>query len=202
MAATRQAEETRQRILSTALELFHSCSFKGTSVNQIVAEAGITKGALFHHFKGKNELGYAIVDELLAEEIKALWVTPLEGTTDPVTSIREILERMGEEVRRDPEALRRGCPVNNLSQEMSAVDEIFREKLKAVYALWLSALEEAFRAGLAAGTVKEGIDPFGTATVIVALFEGAAGLVKVHREEEFINTLGEALHSMLEGLRP
>lgn len=202
MSAVRQPEETRQRILCAALELFHSCSFKGTSVNQIVEAAGITKGALFHHFKGKNELGYAVVEELLGCEVRETWKVGLEGTTDPITSIREILRKIAEEVLQDPDICRRGCPVNNLSQEMSAVDEVFREKLKAIYLDWLSAVEAAFEAGLKAGTVKEGVDPRGTAATIVALFEGAAGLVKVHQDVAFIESLSSGIESMLEGLRP
>jgi len=170
-------------------------------VNQIVEAAGITKGALFHHFKGKNELGYAIVDELLSERIKSTWVTPLEGTTDPVATLGEILQKMGDELRENPEILRCGCPVNNLSQEMSAIDDTFREKLKGVYSIWIIALEQAFQAGLEAGTVKEGTDPHSVATVIVALLEGAAGLIKVHPEEAFITRLGQGMHTILEGLR-
>ncbi len=202
MSPVRQPEETRQRILGAAFELFHSCSFKGTSVNQIVDAAGITKGALFHHFKGKNELGYAVVDELLGTEIRRIWEEGLRDTTDPVTSVRNILKMMGDQVRDDPEVIKCGCPVNNLSQEMSAVDEVFREKLKAIYSVWIGLLETAFRSGLEAGTVKPDVDPYGVSAIIVALFEGSAGLIKVHQDDAFIDSLSAGIESILEGLRP
>ncbi len=202
MSPVRHPEETRQRILGAAFELFHSCSFKGTSVNQIVDAAGITKGALFHHFKGKNELGYAVVDELLGSEIRQIWVEGLKDSKDPITSVREILQGLRAQVELNPEILKCGCPVNNLSQEMSAVDDVFREKLKAVYTEWIAALETAFQAGIEAGTVKEGIDPHGVAATIVALFEGASGLIKVHMNTDFVDSLGLGIVSFLEGLRP
>lgn len=201
MSPTRQAEETRSRILRTALDLFHACSFKGTSVNQIVETAGITKGALFHHFKGKNELGYAVVDELLAGQINALWVEALQGTDDPVSTIQEILRGVSEEVVEDPDLMRCGCPVNNLSQEMSAVDDLFREKLKAVYDTWIHAIEVGFEAGIAAGTVKQGLSPKAAAASVVALFEGGAGLLKVQLDEAALHALGEGMSTMLEGFR-
>lgn len=202
MSPTRQSEETRQKILGTALGLFHSGSFKATSVNQIVDEAGVTKGALFHHFKGKNELGYAVVDELLREDIRRTWGEPLAESDDPISTITQIMEGMREQLRQNPEMLRCGCPVNNLSQEMSAVDEDFRRRLESVYQVWLKSLEGAFERGIAAGKVKSGTDPFAISTMVVALFEGAAGLIKVHRGEAFIESMRTGMLALFAGLRP
>ena len=58
--ATRKPENTRRKILEAAFAEFYKNGFQGGSINHIVEEAGATKGALFHHFKGKNDLGYAV----------------------------------------------------------------------------------------------------------------------------------------------
>jgi TetR/AcrR family transcriptional repressor of nem operon len=58
-------ESTRRRILAAAFAEFYKNGFQGGSLNHIVATAGATKGALFHHFAGKQELGYAVVDEII-----------------------------------------------------------------------------------------------------------------------------------------
>lgn len=188
--------------METALELFHHRTFGGTSVNEIVEKAGITKGALFHHFKGKNELGYAVVDELLRAEIKAIWEEKLLGTTDPITDLRTVLQGLAGQMRENPEMLRCGCPINNLTQEMSSVDEGFRQRLQLVYADWCAAIEAALRSGIAAGTVRANVDPRSTATTIVALFEGSVGLIKVHQSLEFMDKLAVGIVQFLEGLRP
>lgn len=202
MTPVRQPETTRARILETALELFHHRTFGGTSVNEIVEKAGITKGALFHHFKGKNELGYAVVDELLRAEVKAIWEEKLLGTTDPVTDLRKILQGLAGQMRENPEMLCCGCPINNLTQEMSSVDDGFRRRLQVIYADWFAAVEAAFRSGIAEGTVRANIDPRSTATTLVALFEGSVGLIKVHPSLEFMDTLAGGIIHFLEGLRP
>lgn len=202
MSSLRQPEITRAKILETALELFHHRTFGGTSVNEIVEKAGITKGALFHHFKGKNELGYAVVDELLRAEIKAIWEEKLLGTTDPITDLRTVLQGLAGQMRENPEMLRCGCPINNLTQEMSSVDEGFRQRLQLVYADWCAAIEAALRSGIAAGTVRANVDPRSTATTIVALFEGSVGLIKVHQSLEFMDKLAVGIVQFLEGLRP
>jgi AcrR family transcriptional regulator len=56
---------TRQKILEAAFAEFYKNSFQGGSLNQVVETAGTTKGALFHHFAGKQELGYAVVNEII-----------------------------------------------------------------------------------------------------------------------------------------
>ena len=86
--------------------------------------------AFFHYFATKNDLGYALVDELLKDIILDRWTRPLAAHKNPVkgiiTRFRKLLEATSEE------GLALGCPLNNLTQEMSSIDPIFRDKLGAV----------------------------------------------------------------------
>lgn len=202
MPSTRQAEDTRTKILETALELFHRGSFKGTSINLVVEKAGVTKGALFHYFKGKNELGYAVVDECIRQQILEYWVEPLATSVDPISDILFILDRFQEMMAEQPELIECGCPLNNLSQEMSAQDEEFRKRLLGLYELWQTALEKAFRAGIDAGNVKTEADPKPTAAILVALLEGSIGMIKVNRTAEHMAAIHEGLRIFLNLLRP
>ena len=187
--------------MQTALDLFHRSSFKGTSLNQIVAAAETTKGALFHHFKGKNELGYAIVDELLGAMMDAYWVIPLANSTDPVTDILGILAQMGKECHGDPEHFASGCPMNNLSQEMSSSDETFRLRLGAIYDRWEGAIAKAIASGIKAGNVRTDVDPIAFASILVALFEGAIGMIKVKQSPEHYGNMEKGIRSLLESIR-
>ena len=65
MPRVRDPKRTRRKILEASYREFYRHGFQGGSINRIVDAAGITKGALFHHFTGKNELGYAVLDELM-----------------------------------------------------------------------------------------------------------------------------------------
>lgn len=201
MAEVGKAEGTRAKILETALELFHRGSFKGTSINQVVEQAGITKGALFHYFKGKNELGYAVVDECIRAQIIDTWVKPLATSVDPISDLIGILDYFGEMMIEQPEIVKFGCPLNNLAQEMSTQDEGFRLRLVSLYQEWETALEKAFRAGIDAGNVKSDIDPSSTATAIVALMEGSIGLIKVSRDGEHIGKIDSGVRTVLQLLR-
>ncbi|MEM9158397.1 MAG: TetR/AcrR family transcriptional regulator [Verrucomicrobiota bacterium] len=202
MAPVRQPEETRMKILETALDLFHRGTFKGTSVNQIVDQAGITKGALFHHFKGKNELGYAVVDELLLGHVNEAWVEPLSTSVDPLSDLMAIINGFREEMEECAEVVECGCPLNNLSQEMSALDDEFRLRLLKLYNIWEEAIEKALRAGIDAGNVKADVDPLVMSKTLVALLEGCIGMIKVNRTMEHMMIIGAGIRTVLDSMKP
>jgi TetR/AcrR family transcriptional regulator, transcriptional repressor for nem operon len=77
MRRVNNPDATRAKILRAAFKEFYRHGFQGGSLNRIVDEAGTTKGSVFHHFEGKNALGYAVIDELLYEAIKNQWFKPL-----------------------------------------------------------------------------------------------------------------------------
>ena len=65
----RQAEETRQLLISTARALFTERGYAATSIEEIIQRAGVAKGALYHHFNGKNELFRAVYDAVQADAV-------------------------------------------------------------------------------------------------------------------------------------
>jgi AcrR family transcriptional regulator len=105
-------------------EVYHS-GFQGSDLEAILDRAGVTKGALYHHFENKEALGYAVVDEVLATMMRDKWLRPLEHAKNPIDALARIVRSTSTK----PEWLRRGCPINNLAQEMSPLDEGFRRRL-------------------------------------------------------------------------
>jgi len=63
----RQAEATRQLLVSVARELFTERGYAATSVEDIIQRAGVARGALYHHFPGKDALFRAVYDAVLAD---------------------------------------------------------------------------------------------------------------------------------------
>ena len=63
----RQAEATRQLLVSVARELFAERGYNGTSVEEIVQRAGVARGALYHHFPGKDALFRAVYEAVQAD---------------------------------------------------------------------------------------------------------------------------------------
>ena len=154
--ATAEKASTRDRILGTAFNEFYRHGFQGGSINRIVSDAGITKGALFHHFSGKNELGYQVVEEIIRPTVEENWINPLLDTDDPIRVLRQILYSMSEKAN---DNICQGCPLNNLAQEMSPRDEGFRARITAIYHDHRRAIKDALARGIKAGNVRKNVVP-------------------------------------------
>ena len=68
---------TRELLLGAAAREIHAHGFQAASLSRILAETGVTKGALYHHFPSKLALGYAVVDECYAPRLRKHWIDPL-----------------------------------------------------------------------------------------------------------------------------
>lgn len=199
--ATRQPDVTRQRILEAAFLEFYRNGFQGGNLNRIVRAAGVTKGALFHHFPSKQALGYAVVDDLIAPLLAQRWLDPVAGAEDPVAAIQGAFRRF---IREDIEsgAWAQGCPLNNLAQEMSPLDEGFRERIERLYASWRGTFAEALLEGAGRGVVRGAVDARQAAALLVMMQMGIWGTGKYSQEEALMVQGGEAACSYLETLRP
>ena len=65
--------DTRQALLTAARELFATDGFQATRTEEIVRRAGLTRGALYHHFRDKEDLFRAVYEEVTAEVTRSLW---------------------------------------------------------------------------------------------------------------------------------
>ena len=150
---TVQQLATRQVILEAAYEEIHVHGFQGASLSKILSSTNVTKGALYHYFPTKLELGYAVVDEILSEHIQQMWIHPLLEAEDPITAFQNIIMQAGSEITEDD--IQCGCPLNNLAQEMAPKDEGFRSRVEAVYRAWRKGIEKAFLKGQENGFVNK-----------------------------------------------
>jgi AcrR family transcriptional regulator len=198
-AVKRQPDQTRQKLLERAFEEIHRNGFRAASLDSILAEAGVTKGALYHHFASKAELGYAVVEEVVRPWMEQIW-RPITEAPNPIdAAMRVIRQRLRE---RAGMALTIGCPFNNLTQEMSGVDEGFRTRLSAILHDWREAMADAMRRGQANGTVCADVDPRAAAAFVISSVEGCVGMAKASQSKEFLEAGFHGLIEYLEHLRP
>lgn len=194
----RDPEKTRACILDAAFKEIYHHGFHATSVDDIVAKTGMTKGAFFSHFHTKNELGYVLVDEILREMTLDRWIRPLAAYKDPVQGIIIRFKKIIESTPDEHMGL--GCPLNNLAQEMSAVDPVFREKLLGVLKLWIDETERYLKKAQADGYLKPNVNTRQVAEFVVTVEEGALAMAKNLRDRKLYWSLYESLKRYLESL--
>jgi len=198
MGRPRDAEKTRSEILRVAFGEIYEHGFQATSVNDIVAKTNVTKGAFFHYFPTKNDLGYALADEILRDMMVDRWIKPLNAYRNPVQGMVKTYRKLMEATT--DEELSLGCPLNNLTQEMSAVDPVFRDKLRGVLQTWIDETEKHLRRARDGGYIKPNVDVRMAAEFAVMAEEGSAALVKNLGDRRVYRSLYEAFRVFMESI--
>jgi len=173
-APVKTSDLTRQTLLEAAFAEIHRNGFQAASLAQILADTGLTKGALYHHFPDKKALGLAVLEEVIRPRLAEMMFEPLADTRQPLSAMQALLAAKA--VEDDPYAVKLGCPLNNLMQEMSPVDESFRMHLNEVFEAWVGVMAAALERGKTAGEVRRDVDAEATAFFIVSALEGCIGM--------------------------
>lgn len=194
----RNPDLTRQRILDVAFEEILLKGYQGLRVDQVLKITGLTKGAFYHHFTSKQALGHAVIDEVLKPWIVEKWVKPLKDFHDTPNDLINFLDQARNEL--DASELHTGCPLNNLTQEMSPLDESFRIRIAAIWQLWHEALSDAFARGQQNGTVRTDLKANSIARFLIAAMEGIIGQCKCFNDEKTFDEAGECLKDYIESL--
>ncbi len=168
--------DTRSQILERNFLAVRLHGFQGVRADKVVAEMGITKGALYHYFPSKLDLGYAIVDEIIAPAYTSTWRILETTRKEHLETLLQITE--GFKKRTDGEQIRLGCPLNNLMQEMSPLDEGFRIRLENIVKSMAHSIETGLRNGQEAGTIQSGASPKQLAFFMLSCIEGSYGIAK------------------------
>jgi AcrR family transcriptional regulator len=193
----RDPVRTRERLLQAAYREVYRSGFQSAGLDTILDAAGVTKGALYHHFGSKEALGYAVVEELIGPGVRAKWLRPLLSGKDPIDTLISIVQ--SESVR--PEDVRGGCPLNNLAQEMSLLDEGFRKRLATVFHEWQKGVASALREGQIHGRVRRDVEPVETAGFLIAMVEGYVSLAKNAQDAKVSKAGKRNMIGWLESLR-
>ena len=197
---TRAPDVTRQKLLSAAFEEIYRSGFQAASLDRILAKAGVTKGALYHHFLDKAELGYAVVDEVVKGLLLQRWLGLLDQQAgDPLTALQGVLRQRAASLTADE--IEFGCPLNNLAQEMSPLDERFRRLVDATFETWRKGFARALERGQAEGSVRQDVDARKVAAFLVAAAEGSYGLAKSANSRTMLRSNLETLATYLDSVR-
>src|ERR1700735_664828 len=156
-ARLRHHKGTRESLLQAAFREVYRYGFQSAGIETILAATNVTKGALYYHFESKEALGYAIIEEIVATFPRDRWLLPLERSKDkdPIDALIGIVRA----IPARPRDLKGGCPLVNLAQEMSHLDEQFRKRLERIFHAWQEGIVTALRRGQHQGTVRSALCP-------------------------------------------
>ncbi|MFA9419984.1 MAG: TetR/AcrR family transcriptional regulator [Gammaproteobacteria bacterium] len=191
--------DTRAKILFAAYKEIHSQGFQAASLSNILARTGVTKGALYHHFPSKTELGYAVVDEVIARHIHQSFIQPLQDFDNPIDGFIELIRNSGNAFSITDINL--GCPLTNLAQEMAPIDEGFRIRLSNIYEKWHQSIAAVMTEAKNSGKLIDEVEPYTLAVTVAATMEGALNVAKVAQNLDKLHHCGCGLIQYLQLIR-
>jgi TetR/AcrR family transcriptional regulator, transcriptional repressor for nem operon len=196
----RDPQRTRERLLQAAFQEVYRYGFQSAGIDTILAATNVTKGALYYHFESKEALGYAIVEEIVAALTRDRWMLPLERSKDkdPIDALIGVVRA----IPHRPRDVKGGCPLVNLTQEMSQLDEQFRKRLESIFHAWKEGIAQTLRRGQSEGTVRRDLIPEETASFLIAMVEGYEVLAKNAQDVKVWNIGIRNIAGWLKSLRP
>lgn len=182
MTATRtlRSDGARGKLLDGALRVIREKGYHATSVDELCAAAGVTKGAFFHHFKSKEELAVAAADHWSAVTGNLFAQAPYHGLADPLDRVLGYLDFRA--------ALISGtlaeftCLVGTMTQETFLTNPAIRDACFASIAGHAQKLETDIAEAIALHGVKDGITAASLALHSQAVLQGAFILAKAKND--------------------
>jgi AcrR family transcriptional regulator len=189
---------TRERILQSMFFDIRKNGFQGLRADKVIADLGITKGALYHYFANKQSIGTAVLDEIIRPNYLSFYrqLDQVEG--DPIPLLVGHLRYLAEKATDEDITL--GCPLNNLIQEMSPIDEDFRLRMKAIVEAIQQSVAAAIQRGKSAGYIREDVDGVAIGRFYFSTIEGTYTMAKVSKSKEAFTMNMELLSHFLKTL--
>jgi TetR/AcrR family transcriptional repressor of nem operon len=170
-------KKTRINILKTGADIIHRKGFGHTGLREILKASGTPKGSFYHYFKDKEDFGMQVIDfysgfilSWLNESMAETSLTPMRRLRGFFEQFRAYFEHNGFEL---------GCPIGNLSLEMSGLSDNIREKLDSVFGRMRADIILCLKEAQKAGDLSETLDISETADFVVNSWEGAVLRMKV-----------------------
>jgi AcrR family transcriptional regulator len=160
-------EARKQEILAAATAVFAQKGFDGASMDDIVQASGLSKGGLYWHFKSKDDIIAAILNEFFSQEMNFL--ESLLQTEDSATAK---LQQLGQQVSTDVVHMQALLSISLEFYALAARRETVRGQLQAYFEQYRNSLATLIQAGIHAGEFDEAVSAEQAALNLVAQFEG------------------------------
>lgn len=183
-------EGVRNRLLDAAARLFQSHGYQSMSTPQIAAAAGVSHGAMHHHFPTKKQLGIAVIRERVADVIRETWIDRMRHEPSALDAVAAIFDDIGCGLDRRGKV--EGCPLNNLTLELALGDSDFRDAVSPIFDRWRAAISDRVRDDHRAHRSMH-VDPDGFATHVIAACSGAMAMGKAAQSSEALRIVARQI---------
>ncbi|MGB3108121.1 TetR/AcrR family transcriptional regulator [Sphingobacterium siyangense] len=195
----KKAEATRLMILQKAFELIYVKGYQTTSIDDIIATTKVTKGAFYYHFKTKDEMGLAIINEILKPTLTNSFIEPLQTEENPLDAIYNLMDNLL--MKNDFLKVEYGCPASNFTQEMTPWNSEFNKALNELTQEWTKALTATIERGKKSGTIRKDVNAKQVTIFVMSGYWGIRNLGKLENSKKVYVSYLKQLKIYLDSLK-
>ncbi|HTR40005.1 MAG TPA: TetR/AcrR family transcriptional regulator [Pseudomonadales bacterium] len=173
----KQPEVTRRKLVDAGVKLMRLQGFNATTVDDICAEAGVTKGGFFHYFKNKDDVARAAVSRFQEDKTQIYQEAPFRQLADPLDRVFGRLD-FAKEAIGGGKGLTKGCLIGVFAQELAFTNSELRKVCQGAFTWMARDFEADLTAAKAIHAPKAGFDPKKLAQFYISIIQGSLIMAK------------------------
>lgn len=191
------ARDSRDRILKTARELFHSRSYADVGVKEICDGAKVQKGSFYHFFPSKRDVALAVIDVMAEDWASGFVAEAFDPRLPPLERLDYLVDAAyyWQKAAKDLEGRMPGCLFGNLALDVSTRDDVLRAKLTAVFDKAEGRFRDTPQHAVSTGALPD-LDIELTAAAMLAYLEGVILVAKTRNDPDVLLALGPAIKTL------
>ncbi len=179
----RKSEQTRQFIIEKAAPIFNKKGYAGTSLSDITAATGLSKGSIYGNFRNKDEVAVCAFEHNL-DFIRQYLRTEMEGLASYADKLKvypKTFRRMYRELMANG-----GCPILNTVTEADDTHPLLHRLAVQAIVSWKKNIISLLESGKNAGEIAGDTDTEAFAEIMISLLEGGTLMAKATGEENYL----------------
>lgn len=195
----KKAEATRLNILQKSFDLIYAKGYQNASIDEIIATTKVTKGAFYYHFKNKDEMGLAIVNELMKPALQKSFSETLQNDQDTLMSLYNLMHYL----LMEDEFLKveYGCPAANFAQEMTPWNKDFTKALNVLTEEWVKNITALIETNKLNGQIRKDVNAEQVAYFVLSGYWGVRNFGKLANSKKVYLSYLKELKAYLDSLK-
>lgn len=161
---------TMQRMQSVGLAIFYKRGYYDTSVDDVLKELSLSKGAFYYHFKSKEEFFISIVQNIIFQKVYSELIAPIEGLEDPTFIIDKCFDSALETTEHND--LDNGFVLSNFITEFNGKNPAIIKLLNEILRVWEVNLITCLQKGKTDGYINRHVDSEAVASYLMSSYIG------------------------------
>jgi len=193
-----KGEDTQQEILAHAAVIFGKYGYSGTSISHLTQATGLSKGALYNHFKNKNELAIHAFDYSM-ELVRNRFGAQIKGKKSSTERLLGMIEVFRSLIHQP--LVPSGCPIQAASIEDYDTHPVLRQHAQAAMDEWRAFILHTVKRGKAYGEFHADVDGDLVATILMSTLEGGVMMSKLYRTSQAMDHAADYMRQYVATMR-